>query len=287
MPDSQTLPDRVTTPLLTLVTQNSLDEDYQHVADRRAREADGQQPSRGPARPRRVAAAVAAVFGLLIVTAAVQTSREAESAEAGREGLIAQVEARSDEVRDHQRTLSELREVNGRLRDRLDRLTENEQDARTRLRRVQGITGYAPVTGPGVRITVDNSPAGDEDGIVRDEDLAILVDGLWAAGADAISINGQRLTALTPIRSVGRAVHVATTGIRPPYTVLAIGDPGRLQSDFALTQHGVLWFNLRQNFGFDFEMRNADSISIPGRRAPQLRSAAPADLAPEDRGDAP
>lgn len=284
MPDSQTLPEHVTTPLLTLITQNSLDEDYQHVADRKAEEAD--QPVDAKA-PRRRAAVVAAVFGLLIVTAAVQTSRNAETAEAGREELIDQINARSDQVRAQQGTISDLREVNAQLTNRLETLTDNERNAQARLLRAQGITGYAPVTGPGVRITVDNSPAGDSDGIVRDEDLAVLVDGLWAAGADAISINGQRLTALTPIRSVSRAIHIATTPIRPPYTVLAIGDRNRLQADFAQSQHGVLWFNLRQNFGFEFDMRNADSVSLPGRRTSQLRSAEPADLAPNDRGDTP
>ncbi|HET6667839.1 MAG TPA: DUF881 domain-containing protein [Intrasporangium sp.] len=284
MPDSQTLPEHVTTPLLTLITQNSLDEDYQHVADRKAEEAD--QPVDAKA-PRRRAAVVAAVFGLLIVTAAVQTSRNAETAEAGREELIDQINARSDQVRAQQGTISDLREVNAQLTNRLETLTDNERNAQARLLRAQGITGYAPVTGPGVRITVDNSPAGDSDGIVRDEDLAVLVDGLWAAGADAISINGQRLTALTPIRSVSRAIHIATTPIRPPYTVLAIGDRNRLQADFAQSQHGVLWFNLRQNFGFEFDMRNADSVSLPGRRTSPLRSAEPADLAPNDRGDTP
>jgi uncharacterized protein YlxW (UPF0749 family) len=286
MPDSQTLPEHVTTPLLTLITQGSMDEDYQHVADRRAAQA-GDTRSGQPGLRGRAAAVVVAVFGLLLVTAAVQTSRDAETAQAGRDELVAQINARSDQVRGQQRAISDLREVNAGLNDRLGSLTASEGDAQDRLESVQGITGYTPVTGPGVRISVDNSPAGDTDGIVRDEDLAILVNGLWAAGADAISINGQRLTALTPIRSVGRAIHIDTTPIRPPYTVLAIGDPGRLQSDFALTQHGVLWFNLAQNFGFEFGMRNADSISIPGRRAPNLRSAQPADLAPTDTGDAP
>ena len=285
MPDSQVLPEHVTLPLLTLITRNSLDEDYQHVADRKREESgDYAVPRRTP---RRRAAAVAAVFGVLIVTAAVQTSRNADTAEAGRQELIAQIEARSLDLRDQQRTISDLRVVNSDLRSALDTVSDNEQAAQAALLRIQGVTGYADVRGPGVRITVDNSPAGDSDGIVRDEDLAILVDGLWAAGAEAISINGQRLTALTPIRSVSRAVHIATTPIRAPYTVLAIGNRNRLQADFAASEHGVVWFNLRQNFGFEFEMRNADSLSVGGRRSPQLRTAEPAELAPTDRGDAP
>ena len=48
-------------------------------------------------------------------------------------------------------------------------------------------TGFAPVHGPGVRFTVDNRPGIDVDTEIRDEDLATLVDGLWAAGAEAIA----------------------------------------------------------------------------------------------------
>jgi uncharacterized protein YlxW (UPF0749 family) len=284
MPDDRTLPEHVTLPLLTLITRNSLDEDYLHVADRKA--AEGGLPARQPS-PRRRAAVVAGVFGVLIVTAGVQTSRNAETTQAGREQLVAQIDDRSAEVRDQQRRISNLREVNSSLDAALGNVAISEGEAQARLLRVQGITGHAPVRGPGVRIEIDNSPDGDPDGLVRDEDLAILVDGLWAAGADAVSINGQRLTVLTPIRSIGRAVHVATIPIRAPYTVLAVGNPETLQADFAQTQHGVLWFNLRQNFGFEFEMRNADSLSLPGRPTPQLRAAEAAELAPTDKGDPP
>ena len=55
--------------------------------------------------------------------------------------------------------------------------------------------------------------------VVRDADLAILVDGLWNAGAEAIAINGQRLTALTPIRNAGPAIQVNSTPLVPPYVV--------------------------------------------------------------------
>lgn len=274
MPDSRTLPEHVTLPLLTLVTRNSLDEDYQHVADRKA-EA-GVLPTRQPP-PRRRAAVVAGLFGLMIVIAFVQTSRNAETAKAGEQELIAQLTERREQVRDQQATISELTEGNAALSAELAKVEAVTGAAEQRLLRVQGITGYADVRGPGVRIRVDNSPDGSSDGVVRDEDLAILVDGLWAAGADAIAINGRRLTALTPIRSVGKAIHIAAAPIRPPYTVLAIGDPDTLQARFAETQHGLTWFNIRNSFGFEWDMRNAEALALPGRRTPRLRSATPAE----------
>lgn len=275
MPDSRTLPEHVTLPLLTLVTRNSLDGEYQQVADRKAEagELPGHQPQ-----PRRRAAVVAGLFGLMIVIAFVQTSRNAETARASEQELIAQITERREQVRGQQETISELTETNTQLAADLANVDSVTEAAEQRLLRVSGITGYAPVRGAGVRIQVDDSPDGSSDGVVRDEDLAILVDGLWAAGADAIAINGHRLTALTPIRSVGRAVHISATPIRPPYNVLAIGNPDTLQADFTETQHGQVWFNIRNSFGFEWSMRNAEGLALPGRRVPQLRSATLAEL---------
>ena len=84
------LPAHVTTPLLQLMAQRALDADYAHVA---ARRTAGGAPA-GSARPRRTAAAVLAVFGVLVATAAVQTSRNSAVSEAGRETLIGQIQER-------------------------------------------------------------------------------------------------------------------------------------------------------------------------------------------------
>ena len=57
------------------------------------------------------------------------------------------------------------------------------------------------------------------DGRVLDRDLQELVNGLWAAGAEAVSVDGQRLTARTAIRSAGEAVLVDFRPLSPPYVV--------------------------------------------------------------------
>ena len=70
-------------------------------------------------------------------------------------------------------------------------------------------------------------------GRVLDRDLQIVVNGLWAAGAEAISINGQRLTALSAIRSAGEAILVDFRPLSPPYVVSAVGEPTRCRPAFA------------------------------------------------------
>lgn len=262
------LPDRVTLPLLTLITQQSLDEDYLHVAERRAAGAAGPRQKR----PHQTAAVVIAVFGILVTTAAVQTSRNATVTDASRATLVSQIVNRRESVSRMQDRIVRLRQRNVGLEDQLRQLTRTEQSSLTRLRRIEVRTGFVAVTGEGVRITADDAPDGDATQVVRDEDLAILVDGLWNAGAEAIAINGQRLTVLSSIRNVGVAIHVNSRPLSPPYTVLAIGNTQTLQANLLDTTHGQEWFNLVNQLGFVFEMHNEDSLSLPAARLRQLRS---------------
>lgn len=264
------LPEHVTLPLLTLITKQSLDEDYSHVAERRAR---GHVPVRRSGRLRPTSAAVAALFGLLIVTAAVQTSRDAGVNETGRATLVAQVQERRADLTAVQTEIGELRDQNVTLAARLDDLGSTEQTERNRLRRLEVRTGFTAVKGPGVLITADDAPDGDATQMIRDEDLALLVNGLWRAGAEAIAINDQRLTVLTSIRNRGPAIQVNRSPVPAPYTIAAIGDPQTLQADLANTTHGLAWFNLVRQLGFVTTMQNEDSLSLPGARTPRLRSA--------------
>lgn len=272
-PGPSALPARVTLPLLEVITRSSLDEDYQHVADlkRAAHEAAGTPVQ--PRQPGRRAAAVVGLFGLLIVIAAVQTSRNAGTAQRTREELITQITSRHDEVNAQQRTISQLRSENDDLDNELADVTRRERAAASEERDLAGITGFAPVSGPGVRFTVDDSPDGSPDGVIRDEDLAILIDGLWAAGAEAIAVNGHRITALSGIRTAGSAIHIRTQPLRPPYTVLAIGNPDTLEARFAETAPGITFHNLALSFHFVFDTERDDSLSLPGALRPEIRSA--------------
>ncbi|KRF11568.1 hypothetical protein ASG90_17770 [Nocardioides sp. Soil797] len=271
MPETdRTLPEHVTLPLLTLITNQSLDGDYRHVAERR--QAAGEKPGRR--RPTRTTAVAVALFGLMIVVAAVQTSRQAATTEEGRQELIRQITLERDDLADAQNSISDLRSDNQKLGDEVDDLGQQSSNVEDALLNSKGYAGFAPVRGPGVRVWVDDSPDGSSDGRVRDEDLALLVDGLWAAGAEAISINGHRLTTISSIRSVGTAIHIRAQPIKPPYDILVVGDPNTLQSLFAESTPGLQWMSLRNNYGLEFTMENSQSdLSLPASRAPLLRSA--------------
>jgi uncharacterized protein YlxW (UPF0749 family) len=254
--------------LLTLVTQESLDEDYRLVA---ARRATGSLP-REPRRTRWAAMVVLGLFGLLVTLAAVQTSRNADVTDAGRASLIAQIRARKGDLEDQQATIADLQRTNLQAERDLSALQATSLGETARVRRLEVRTGYLPVHGEGVRITVDNPPNVDPDNAVRDEDLAKLVDGLWQAGAEAISINNQRLTALSPIRNSGPAIHVNTRPLTAPYTILAIGDTRTLQARLLASTHGAEFFSLADQLGFVYSRQNVDDLSLPAARPRTLVS---------------
>ena len=265
------LPARVTMPLLTLITQQAVDEDYRQAAERR--DAGLATPRRG--RPWLTAAIVVAVFGVLVSTAAVQRSRNADVNDASRATLIERIENRGDRVARQQDRIARLRSRSGGISDRLTELTSSVEAVEASLGRLQVNTGFVAVQGEGIRASVDDSESGDTDGVVRDTDLTLLVNALWSAGAEAIAVNGQRMTVMSSIRTSGSAIEVNSVGIAPPYTVLAIGDSGALQSDFYNTSSGLAFDALTRRFGMTFDMDNVEQIALPAAptRLLRLRSA--------------
>lgn len=270
-PATRDLPEHVTTPLLTLLTRQALEEDYRLVADRRAAAGDP-----GESRPTRPAAAtVIAVFGLLIGVAAVQASRDDEVTDAGRATLISRIQEERADLELRRERIADLTRENVALTESLTEVTAARQQAVTRLSRLEWAAGYLPATGEGVRIVVDGNPVGDAIQQVTDADLAMLVNGLWEAGAEAIAINDQRLNALGSIRNVGPAIHVNTVPLSPPYVVRALGDTRTLQAQLLNTTHGAEFFSLADQLGFEYSMQNENQLSLPAARPRRLSHVEP------------
>jgi uncharacterized protein YlxW (UPF0749 family) len=267
MPDTVAPPnDRVNIPLLTLITQQSLDEDYQHVAERRATSPDVER------RPKRIAAIVVAAFGALVTIAALQTHQGADVRSASRSSLISQIDDGRDKLSELQRQIVRQRELNVGLQSHRDAVTSDQLATEARVQRLATTSGFGAVAGPGVRITVDDNPDGT---LVRDRDLRLAVNGLWGAGAEAIAINGNRLTARSAIRNSGIAIRVNNRSLSPPYVISAIGDEKTLQADLMQTTSGLVFRDTVEQLGFPWSMDNVDQLYLPAapQRIARLRSA--------------
>ncbi len=259
--------------LLDHLTATSLDEDYAHVAARQ--QAAGREAASGPRRPRWLPLlAVLAAFGLLLTTAAVQTARGASSQQRSRDSLVQQVQDRRNELTEARDELVDLRRDLTRAAQARASVDDRVAEIEQRVRRLASATGEGAVAGPGVRITVDDRPdARTPRQVVLDEDLQRLVNGLWVAGAEAVAVNGERLTGLSAVRGAGEAITVNFRSLRRPYVVEAIGDPDALPARFIESAGGTWWLNLESVYQLRFDMSSEDSLSLPAVPPLSLRHA--------------
>jgi uncharacterized protein YlxW (UPF0749 family) len=270
MADASGLPEHVTEPVLSLITRRSLDADYEHVAARRR--AAGVDAAPHPV-PRRTAALVLLVFGLLVTVAAVQTNRNSSASNASRDDLIDQVNLRRAGLSDLQRELSQDQSDVLGLQHQTNGLRTEEQAEQARLQRLGVRTGFGAVKGPGIQVSVNSAPDSAGNQLVRDSDLTLLTDALWTAGAEAISVNGQRMTALSAFRNVGIGILLNSQPISPPYVFDVIGNPNTMPADLLSSSAGAKWYALKNSLGFRFDVHTAGTMSLPAAAPPQLRSA--------------
>jgi uncharacterized protein YlxW (UPF0749 family) len=254
--------------LITDLFAHPLDEGYQEAADRR-RTAGG--PESSGSRPRRSPALAAGLIalGLLFGVAAVQVRNDRGVVSAERESLIERIELSEAHADDLERTVadveSDIVEIEANQFDN----AAIGQDLRDSVAVLQGATGTAAVEGPGVVVEVDNADPDSQGSpeAVLDVDLQQVVNGLWAAGAEAISINGQRVTGLIAIRSANDVILVNFVPLNPPYEVRAIGDSRTLARRFLEGSGGVWLLEASESFGIQFDVRTEESQTLPGASA--------------------
>lgn len=263
-PAEDGLPARVRTPLLALITQQSLDEDYQHVAERRV----SGQKSLSKRRPA-VTIGALAVFALLVTIAAVQTSRDAGVRSEDREQLINRIEARRTAIAHLQADLGRLRAANVAADAAYQRMGQQLSRLETRVVALGTSTGFHTMRGAGVRVTVDDGSGQDQE--VRDSDLQLVVNGLFEAGAGGVAVNGQRVTALSALRNSGQAIRINDVSLSPPYTIEAVGDVRTLQARLANSTSGARFLDLVNQYGMPHTMQNVNELTLPAAPA-RMRS---------------
>ncbi|GIJ76466.1 Uncharacterized conserved protein YlxW, UPF0749 family [Micromonospora phaseoli] len=267
---------RAFTPdFLTELFRNPLDPGYADAAAQRAKTGRPARPgwSVGP-----VGLAVIVLLGFLCAVAYRQTMAEEPGRAQARSGLVAQIKQRQDETDVLSARADELRaEVN---RQREAALGGSQA---ARLRDLEASTGLGRVRGDGVVVRLADAPKGQDviSGAnvgppqVLYLDLQAVANDLWSVGAEAIAINGQRLTATSTIRNAGEAILVDFRPVTGPYEVSAIG-PGSMRERFDTSNSALTMRKVAQNTGISFDVRDADDLTLPAAPEPRLRYAEPA-----------
>jgi uncharacterized protein YlxW (UPF0749 family) len=269
--------------LLTNVMDHSLDDGYAEAAARRQTEGAGGMPKTVRAK---LGLAAGLVLAALVVTVGAANARIAAPVVAKeRQELIDRIERETTAADKLESGVDTLRaDVSSRQRAALKKDGGEQADL------VSVLSGATDVHGPGVKLVVNDakeaSTGGDgtnpretsgfsDTGRVRDRDMQRVVNGLWESGAEAISVNGQRLTALSAIRAAGDAILVDNKPLVPPYTVLAVGDGQRLSTRFQNSADGLYLHALQENYGIRTSISAEGDVRLSAAPSVIVRTAEP------------
>lgn len=226
----------------------------------------------------------AALFGFLLVVSALALRSTTSVVEQARADLISQISVRRDAGDAQAARVSQLEAEVAKARASALGLS-GQSDVLTELAFLQAVSGVVAVTGPGLTLTLDDSTesvgepdpqrgaSGFEAGRVTATDLQIVSNGLWAAGAEAISINGQRLTTHSAIRFAGQAILVDFRPLVRPYVVTAIGDAKGMSATFGSSATGSYLKSLEDNYGIRVDLATSATLTCPAGVAPAVVSA--------------
>ena len=176
------------------------------------------------------------------------------------------------------------------IRERIGQLEAQDPGAAESLKRLYAdleaarlSAGLVEVTGHGLAFRLeDGTQGGGIDALVSARDVRTLVEELWLAGAEAISVNGERIVASTAVLDIGGSILVNSAYVSGPYTISAIG-PADLYDRLRASVGFVQFVQGRvESAGLRLSVAQPDSIDIPAfagtvnlRNAQPVESAAP------------
>jgi len=158
------------------------------------------------------------------------------------------------------------------LDEQLRNVKNNEQallDLKKELQEAKQAVGLVALEGKGIKIVLDDNPNSLEPGVnpnsylIHDGDLLQVVNDLRVAGAEAISINDQRITAMSEIRCAGTLILVNQVSIGNPFIIKAIGNPEELYAAMRSKSGSLDLLNVS---GLHTSIEKLDDVVIPAAR---------------------
>jgi len=195
-------------------------------------------------------------------------------------------------LNERSRKVDDLRDTARGLRDEIDGLSKDVpstdvlDDLRTSIEKLRDLTGLTALTGPGLRVVLTDAPRGqDTSGIdpnllvVHEQDIQAFVNALWAGGAKAVTLQGQRLITTTGIKCVGNTVLLDGVPYAPPYRIEAIGDVPGMVASLDQNPQTVIYADYSREHGLGLEVTNLTQVEAPAYAGTvSLQHAAVADV---------
>ena len=220
-------------------------------------------------------------FGVRSIEAVRQSERDQKVTLAGQQQQLEQMQRTVENEKKSSAKLQESLAASQKLVAQGRSISKNQlAKLNAETKKLQMLLGLVPVKGEGIVIRLADNPQASADagpdagpflpGIVHDFDLLQVVNELRSAKAEAIAVNGIRITGYTPIRCVGPVIYINFESVAAPFTVEAIGNADSLQS--ALAMPGGIVENLKnQTLGIKIRQ---DELSLPAAEGlPPMRVA--------------
>jgi uncharacterized protein YlxW (UPF0749 family) len=184
-------------------------------------------------------------------------------------GVVREERERSDEL---QERLAELKHQVDDLSSQVDNTTVSE--LQERVAALRDPAGFSPVYGPGVTVTLDDAPKSeidkaDEAGVsvdalvVHQQDIQAVVNAFWAGGAEAMTIQGQRVISTTGVKCVGNTVVLHGVPYSPPYRISAIGDPTQLRASLDASDYIDEYLSVVAAYDLGYEVEDTLRLEFP------------------------
>lgn len=207
------------------------------------------------------------VLGFMVVTAVLTGQAERQAAAPRKAELVSLISDRQSLVDDLDTAVAALRRDVSEAQTQANRADTLDQAEALAAASLAEQAGTVPLQGRGLVVSLSPSdrepPSPEEAGAyaINDSDLQLVVNELWAAGAEAVAVNDSRLVATTPIRAAGATIVVNFRPLSPPYRVHAIG-ADRLRFEASdIARRFNRWTEL---FGLGFSVAERAVVSVPG-----------------------
>lgn len=210
------------------------------------------------------------VMGALFATAFQQSRSSAPLAAERRQDLVTRIEDSTQRVSEAETKAADLRASVSQLQQlATGGLGDDFAD---QMRALEVASGFVGLRGPGAEVSLGDGREPLPKGVTADEarvldvDMQMVVNGLWQAGAQAIAINGIRLTSMTAIRTAGEAILVDFRPLVPPYSIVAIG-PQDLARRFSRTPADDELRQLGRDYGIESSVEPDADLEVPASTA--------------------
>lgn len=215
-----------------------------------------------------LAPAVFLSAGALFVTSAV--SSDGTELRPGRYGDLSSVVSQTAKEVDGQRAERDrLAEEVESLTAELGQGTRGELTAEVEQLEVDA--GLSAMRGPGLTVELDDasSQAIEESGqkpdylIVHQQDIQAVVNAMWAGGAEAVTVQGQRVITTTGIKCVGSTVVLHDVPYAPPYVITAVGDPAEMLAAIESSVSIDTYLDYVDAYGLGWDVLVHDEVELP------------------------